>query len=253
MAHTKARSYCFTVNNYTFDDLYAFLDIEAKYKCFGFEEGENGTPHMQGYIQFANPKHFSALKKELPRAHIEVAKGTPQQNIDYCSKANTDDFYEFGDRPSVGGKRTAKTYEEIKEALADPMNNLNVVRYYGKTLEVAKQMEIKQREAQTLFCVVSHNEDPLSKVQATFQLEHGEEIPWVYVEELAELSFYEDPQYVIFHPESDTYISRVTFNLWPRGKPILYKQGYEYKCIKPKIFVIVTSSMTYYPLYRKIY
>lgn len=58
----------------------------AKLFIYGFEKGENGTPHIQGYVRFKNQKGFKALKKLLPTAHFEKAKGSDRDNFKYCSK-----------------------------------------------------------------------------------------------------------------------------------------------------------------------
>lgn len=243
----RARSFCFTINNYTFDDLYQFLDIEAKYKCFGFEEGEEKrTPHMQGYLQFHNGRRIQAVMKMLPRAHIQIARGTPQENIDYCSKADTDDFYEFGDRPTEGGKHE-RTTEDILEALKDPMNNLSLVRHYANTVKIAKQLEIKTRKQETEFYVLVPEFDGLSEVLERFPNDE-----WVHIEELTELAYYEDPENIIFEPNEHDFSSFKTRNYWTRGKPILYKSGYEYKAVKPKKLVLITGNHKLYPLYKRI-
>lgn len=103
---SKIRGYCFTVNNYTDEDL---LDVdrlvgESHYIIVGKEVGENGTPHLQGYVYFENPRSFGGIKKLLPRAHIEAAKGTPEQNKMYCGKGGVI-LVEKGDVPRKG-KRT---------------------------------------------------------------------------------------------------------------------------------------------------
>lgn len=98
---SRKRDYCFTINNYTEDDLAALLLLSlndnVKYLIYGKEVGDLGTPHLQGYIYWKNAVLFSAVKKVLPRSHIEASRGTIQQNVDYCSKEN--DFLEFGEKP----------------------------------------------------------------------------------------------------------------------------------------------------------
>lgn len=87
----KHRKYCFTLNNYTPQNI---IDIKLwmtkKTGCkfvFGEEVGEqSGTPHLQGFVQFKNQVRWSTLKKLMPRAHIEAARGSMKENYDYCSK-----------------------------------------------------------------------------------------------------------------------------------------------------------------------
>lgn len=60
--------------------------MDSKSIVVGKEVGESGTAHLQGFIKFKEMKRLSAVKKLLPRAHWEAAKGSDQQNLDYCSK-----------------------------------------------------------------------------------------------------------------------------------------------------------------------
>lgn len=62
------------------------LSTGSKYWVIGKEVGEQGTPHLQCYFNFKNQKRFSTLKKAVPRAHWEKARGTVQENLKYCSK-----------------------------------------------------------------------------------------------------------------------------------------------------------------------
>lgn len=87
----RAKNWCFTLNNYTEEEL-EFIkawDFESLQGAIvGREIGQNGTPHLQGYLQLAERKRMSQLKSlpGLHRAHLEVAKGSPQANQEYCSK-----------------------------------------------------------------------------------------------------------------------------------------------------------------------
>jgi hypothetical protein len=101
-----SRRYCFTVNNPSEEDceqVYALSKHKHhKYLIVGSEKGECGTPHLQGYIVFAKPVRFNTFKALIPRAHVEAAKGTSEQNRVYCMKEG--DFEEFGDVPTDGGQ-----------------------------------------------------------------------------------------------------------------------------------------------------
>nr|WBT97320.1 rep protein [Bat circovirus BtSY1] len=53
----------------------------------GLERGQHGTPHIQGFVNFCKKKTFNQVKVFLgERAHIEKARGSDEQNRDYCSK-----------------------------------------------------------------------------------------------------------------------------------------------------------------------
>lgn len=108
----RCRAWCFTLNNYTEDDEKLLSTIKCRYIIYGREVGDEGTPHLQGYVYFASQKTFARMKKLLPRAHLEAAKGNPDQNIEYCSKDGN--YVERGDKP-IGGKRKSSTMAERME------------------------------------------------------------------------------------------------------------------------------------------
>lgn len=91
--------WCFTVNNWT-EEEYGLIEAtcrsSASYLIIGKEVGEEGTPHLQGYVIFKKKLRLATLKK-LPgftRAHAEIAKGSPSQNRQYCQKGKN--YLEIG-------------------------------------------------------------------------------------------------------------------------------------------------------------
>ena len=115
----KSRSYPFTINNYTEDELATLnslpiAELNIRYICFGKEIApETGTPHLQGYIYLVNPRTMVALHRipGLARAHFVVGRGSPDSNRDYCMKPNEEggepkilgeDFFELGNLPAQG-------------------------------------------------------------------------------------------------------------------------------------------------------
>lgn len=101
---SKYRNFCFTVNNYTDEDIDILSKIDHKFMIIGKEVGSKGTPHLQGYMMFKSQRYFNSVRKLHPKWHLEIAMGTPKQNIEYCSKEKN--FIEFGERPKGQGKRT---------------------------------------------------------------------------------------------------------------------------------------------------
>jgi len=100
----QSTRWCFTLNNFTPDEYANIKKLECKYSVIGKEVGDHGgTPHLQGFIIFKKKLSLSGVKKLLPRAHLEVAKGTSVQAADYCKKDG--DYDEMGEVPSQG-KRT---------------------------------------------------------------------------------------------------------------------------------------------------
>ncbi|AMH87765.1 replication-associated protein [Pacific flying fox faeces associated circular DNA virus-13] len=88
------RAWCFTLNNPT-DEEKLLLPTSPESlplwpRCtalvYQLEEGENGTPHIQGYARFDRQRTLATVKTILARAHWEPAKGSIQANLDYCGK-----------------------------------------------------------------------------------------------------------------------------------------------------------------------
>lgn len=113
----KFRNYCWTLNNYTDEDEMNIQELfgEAKYVVYGREIGQNGTPHLQGYIEFKNPRAFNAVCKLLGgKAHVEARRGTAKEAADYCKKDGN--VFEIGEISNPNGVR--KDHEVIRENLS---------------------------------------------------------------------------------------------------------------------------------------
>lgn len=241
MPRSRARSYVFTINNYTADDLDSVIALDAKYLCFGFEEGKEGTPHIQGYVQFPNPIEFGTVKNQLVRAHLEVAKGSPKQNEIYCSKER--EYYEFGDPVSSGGRLT---YEQIDSAMEDQENNMQIVMQYTKVYNQVTQKRLMESKQKIDFYVINPIADAITEIYNYMGFDEEDQVH--VITELSELANVLDPQIVIYYVEFPAKLH----GLWPRGVPIQYKYGYEMRVIRPHTFIIVTDTPNAYPLYKNI-
>lgn len=139
------RNYCFTINNYTEDEIQAFTEIDCKYVVYGKEKGDKcGTPHLQGFIAFDSKRTINGIKSNrkgneicraaLFRARLEETYGTIEDAINYCKKGEQPkqeweelkekganwgknaDVYERGIRPHQGKRYDLeKVYNECKE------------------------------------------------------------------------------------------------------------------------------------------
>jgi len=97
-SRTRHRSWLFTINNWTDEDVARMDTLPAKYVIFGKEIAPStGTPHLQCYVVFESAKTRSAVSRLLPRAFLLAARGSHSDNIRYCSKDGQ--FTEIGDRP----------------------------------------------------------------------------------------------------------------------------------------------------------
>lgn len=104
---SQAKHWCFTINNWTEQDqvkLRGLID-HVDYYVFGRETGDSGTPHLQGYVAFKEPKRFARAKELIGvNAHLEVKRGSPKQAADYCKKEG--DYEDYGTLPGGQGKRS---------------------------------------------------------------------------------------------------------------------------------------------------
>lgn len=119
-----SKRWIFVLNNYGEDDISAIVPVlkaEGQY-IFQEETGKSGTPHLQGYIEFKRKLRPLSLKLN-PAIHWEKARGTRQQNIDYCSKSET---------------RTGKQYTNMK--LPKPIKTLtSLYPWQQELIDILKQ------------------------------------------------------------------------------------------------------------------
>lgn len=159
---SKGKYWCFTLNNPSEGDEKIILSLECDYLVFQKEEGENKTPHMQGYIKFKTDKRFELVKKYFKvvgQPHIVQAKGNPLQNRDYCTKTEgrIAGPWEKGVFSTTGkgqGHRTdldaiadaVKEGQSISDIARD--NSVAYIKYY-KGIEALKQMVQPVKPRQT--------------------------------------------------------------------------------------------------------
>lgn len=71
-----------------------------KYSCFQIEKGDNcDTVHIQGFIVFKNPMHWTTFKNNFPCSHFNKCISTNTNCRKYCTKEDTriDGPYESGE------------------------------------------------------------------------------------------------------------------------------------------------------------
>lgn len=137
----SARGWCYTLNNYTEEDIKARETWETKYHVYGKEIGDSGTEHLQGYVEFAGQKRLTYLKKLDSRAHWEVRRGTADQAAEYCKKDGN--FYESG---TIGGQGKRKDIDNIRIiAMNDGMRGVTLHGTYEQ-IKVAKEFLVYHEE-----------------------------------------------------------------------------------------------------------
>lgn len=118
----SSRNWCWTLNNYTDEDLQKIGEWDCKYLVYGKEKGENNTPHLQGYVEFEGSKKLTTLKKLHEKIHWETRKGSRDEAINYCKKdKNT---FEKGMAIKTQGKRNDLV--RIKQMVKDGKNTKDI-------------------------------------------------------------------------------------------------------------------------------
>lgn len=179
-----SRAYCITVNNWSEEGLVQLLSLfdSASYSIVGFETAPTtGTPHLQAYAYWKNKKAWNSVKKGAPAgAHIEIAKGTPQHNREYCSKSG--EFEEFGECPRQG-KRT--DLQAFKDAILEGKPEEDLLeehtiymarydRFYNRCKNIRLMEEAKKMEQPEV--VVLIGEPGVGKTRYVYDNENIDDI-----------------------------------------------------------------------------
>ena len=87
----KAKHWVFTWNNPAANEAPQWHPDKMAYMVYQLEKGANGTTHYQGYIRFKGQQRFKAVKNLIGTnaVHIAKARGTEEQNRNYCTKEDT--------------------------------------------------------------------------------------------------------------------------------------------------------------------
>lgn len=166
--------------------------------CGQLERGQQGTLHLQLFARFSNAIRFTAIKNSpvLSRAHLEVSRGTDEQNCAYCSKCcdmcytqwkTTKAPWSFDNRPAdcfacarvagpifFGEIKTERQRTDLRratEVLKDGGTIRDVCRQhpevivkYGRGIETFnKYMRLEQRLERPPFVVVIHGDSGFGK------------------------------------------------------------------------------------------
>lgn len=92
-AKSSGKTWTITLNNYTEEEEKHLKSLKKSYLFYGKEIGDEGTPHLQGFITFNNNHRLSSLKKINPRIHWEYTTHK-EAAINYCNKVYTEKYEE---------------------------------------------------------------------------------------------------------------------------------------------------------------
>lgn len=122
-----SRAWVFTLNNPEDNQVPSLWRASGVVYCvWQLERGENGTPHLQGYVVCGKAMRLSALKRFAPSAHWEPRKGSHEQAKAYCEKdeSREDGPWQYGDEPKGAGCRT--DLQAVKEAVDNGVRDLKL-------------------------------------------------------------------------------------------------------------------------------
>lgn len=140
------KSWIFVRNNYSEAHQQQLRDMEKTLMVFGREKGENGTPHIQGFVTFKQPKRFKGLQKMMPGFHIAPAL-SQESGFNYCLKELD---YEIDDRRTPGKRNDILEMKDkidqgySKEKLWD--ENFESMVHCHKGMYEYKQLKDKKRK-----------------------------------------------------------------------------------------------------------
>lgn len=141
------RNVCFTLNNYTDEEYQALLTANHKYIVIGKEVGDQGTPHLQGYMEFGRSVTGKYLMKLCKNCHYERRYATAVQASNYCKEDG--DFVEIGEMSKQGERGDLNL---IKQSIVDgarvddiAMDKPIIYHQYGRTLNKIEDIAMRKR------------------------------------------------------------------------------------------------------------
>jgi len=120
----KSRNWCWTnfEMEYDWDEFWDDYNDVVRYLAYGEEIcPETEKKHQQGWIQFINPKAFTAVRKLLGGMHIEACRGSEVQNDAYCSKDSK--FKSWGEYKAQGHRTDLEAIKKLIDG-GKPMINV---------------------------------------------------------------------------------------------------------------------------------
>lgn len=139
---------CFTLWDYTYNEVEHLQKLDCIYMIFGKEESQEGRPHLQGFVILKRRYTLIPLKKllcksvknedgtyNLSRIHVEKRQGSRKQASNYCrggglSGKPTNSYIfecgEFGETKTELQIRTAIELHKLGASITDHWDNLSI-------------------------------------------------------------------------------------------------------------------------------
>ena len=146
-SNKQSRKWQLTINNplpdFTHERIKEILSLQFKTYCYSAicdEIGENGTFHTHLFVCFTSAVRFKTIKRHFPTAHIESARGTIHDNLEYLQKigkwsetqkAETSvegSFEEHGTRPPENKGRNIDYENLYRMIVEENLSNAEILR-----------------------------------------------------------------------------------------------------------------------------
>lgn len=148
----RVRNWCYTVFNYTTEEILHLKNLRCKYHVFGEEIcPTTQREHLQGYIVFKDGKTFRSCKKTLcgDKTYVTAANGDAAANKKYCSKGSN--VFESGTMPQKRGAAGGLSTQERWAAARDIGKTGDFKRLCEEFPQIGIQHLNKFRAMQTLY------------------------------------------------------------------------------------------------------
>jgi len=166
----KSRRWVFTLNNPR-SPYPQTMPRGVRYFVYQHERGAAGTAHLQGYIELNAARALSYVTglfegdyaEPQPRAHWEIARGTAEECVAYCTKADTREPGTEGVSLGAPGGTTGQGRRTDLDAVADAVlasGRLSAVpagtfaKYSSGLLKLAARVPGPYRPELRIVCVV---------------------------------------------------------------------------------------------------
>lgn len=213
----------------------------------GYEIGESGTPHIQGYCEFKGQQTLKKIKWYMPRAHIEPRMGNAQQASEYCKK--DDNFEEMGELSKQGDRSDLQIVAEMvkdgcaMEQVAEEYPETFIK--YSKGVSALRNILSKPRDEKPSVLWIH---GPTGTGKTKFFYDRYQESVYVWTSMMGDwFDGYDGQENVLF----DDFRGEITF-----GKLLILLDRYQCRVqikggtvqFKPKV-IVITSPYSPYDLY----
>ena len=238
-------NYIFTCNNYTEKSEADLTLLKYKYIYYGKEIAPStSTPHLQGYLCLKDKQSESSIRKKLPGFHLQVMRGSLEQNDLYCSKSGN--TTELGIKPMSSKRkgeqekeRYERAYEAAKKGDFESIDKDILIRNLGNLKKIRAEHQVKPTALDgTLDNLWIYGPPGSGKTSMAFEL-----YPDAYLKGLNKWWDGYDNQEVVIIDDMDPFHKTLTqeFKVWSHHYPFPAETKGGSLCIRPKK-IIVTSN-----------